>query len=59
MASNFFSPQNKSSSSERDSLPPCNLDKLDSVQYAENIAQLLQCKVNGRLFRYIIILLSF
>ena len=29
---------------------------LDSVQYAENIARLLQCKVNGSLFRYIIIL---
>ena len=27
---------------------------LDSVQYAENIAQLLQCKVNGNPFRYII-----
>ena len=27
---------------------------LDSVQYAENIARLLQCKVNGNLFRYII-----
>ena len=28
---------------------------LDSVQYAENIARLLQCKVNGKRFRYIII----
>ena len=25
---------------------------LDCVQYAENIARLLQCKVNGDLFRY-------
>ena len=28
---------------------------LDSVQYAKNIARLLQCKVNGDLFRYITI----
>ena len=27
---------------------------LDSVQYAENIARLLQCIVNGNLLRYII-----
>ena len=27
---------------------------LDSVQYAEDIARLLHCKVNGNLFRYII-----
>ena len=29
---------------------------LDFVQYAENIAQLLQCNVNRNLFRYIIII---
>ena len=27
---------------------------LDSVQYEKNIARLLQCKLNGDLFRYII-----
>ena len=55
MVAKIFSSQNKSSSSERDSLPPFQY-ALDSVQYAVNIARLLQCKVNGHLFRYIIMI---
>ena len=63
VAAKLFSSQNKSSSSERDfltpcnmHLTPCNMQKIlhDSVQYAENIARLLQYKVNGNLFSYII-----
>ena len=47
MAAKLFSYQNKSSSNERDSLTVQYA--LGSVQYAENIAWLLQCKVNGNL----------
>ena len=32
---------------------------LDSVHYAENIAPLIQCKVNGNLLRYIIMFIIF
>ena len=35
--------------------PKSCLYALDSVQYAGNIARVLQCKVNMNLFRYIII----
>ena len=50
MAANVFFSQNKSSSRERDSLTPCNMH-LNPCKY---IARLLECKVNGDLFRYII-----
>ena len=50
MAAKLFSSQNKSSSSEYDCLTLCNMHL--TLQYAENIACLLQCKVNGNLFRY-------
>ena len=53
MAAKIFSSQNKSSSSERDFLTPCNMHM--TVQYAENIARLLQCKMNGNILRSIII----
>ena len=53
MASKLFSSQNKSSSDERDSLTPCNMH-LTPCNMRKNIARLLQCKVNGDLFRYII-----
>ena len=49
MPANLFSSQNKSSASERHVQYA-----LDSVQYAENIAQSLQCKAKGNLFRYIL-----
>ena len=53
MASNVFFSQNKSSSSERDSLTPCNMH-LTPCNMIINIARLLQCKVNGDRFMYII-----
>ena len=51
MAANVFFSQNKSSSSERDSLTPCNMHLTPCNE--KNIAWLLKCKGNGDLFRYI------
>ena len=49
MAAILVSSQNKNTSGE------CNVQyALDSVQYAENIARLPQCKVNRDRFRYLI-----
>ena len=53
MGAKLFSSQNRNSSAERDSLNSMQI-ALDPVQYAENIAWLLQYQVNGNLFRYII-----
>ena len=53
LAAKPFSSQNKSSSSELNSVQYA----LDSVQYAENVTRLILCKMNGNLFKYVIICL--
>ena len=54
MAACLFSSKNKSSSGERDSFTPCNMH-LTPCNMKKNLARVLQCKVSGDLFRYIII----